>query len=57
MGVGMQDIFEDIYLSFSRVGSSAAGSDLHLTPLGLLNEGFDTSRGVMLSMFYCTRIR
>jgi hypothetical protein len=38
MGVGMPDIFEDIFLSFSRVGSSDAGSDLHLDSLRSLNE-------------------
>lgn len=59
MGLGMQDIFEDIFLSFSRVGSSVVGSDLHLNPLGPLNERFDMSRGFMLfivhcSLFYCT---
>lgn len=53
----MQDILEAMFLSFSRVGGSAAESDFHLTPLGLLNERFDMSRGFMLSMFYCTSIR
>jgi hypothetical protein len=57
MGVGMPDIFEDIFLLFSRVGSSVVGSDLHLNSLGPLNERCYMSRGFMLIMFYYTSIQ
>jgi hypothetical protein len=57
MGVGIPDISVDLFLRFSSVGSSYAGSDLHITSLGPLNERCYMSRGFMLIMFYCTSIQ